>query len=255
MAGAIRELTAEQGADHRDAVVLAFGGAGPMFGCLLAEELGARTVIVPPNAGNFSAVGLMQAEFARSAARTHVTVLTDEALQVLIGIAADLLAGLGPRDDDSVVETLLDLRYRGQEHTRTLVFGPPEELPPAADIAAAFSADYRQAYGHELTEPVQAVTVRVHRGSRPAAAAGLVSARPWPRDPQPARLWSFTRRCWVDTEAVTDTGLPVAGRPGPLLVLSETTTTYVDAGYTARRGRDGAVVIERVVIERTEARR
>ncbi|HZT54246.1 MAG TPA: hydantoinase/oxoprolinase family protein, partial [Gaiellaceae bacterium] len=59
MADAIREITVEQGEDPRRAALIAFGGAGPLFGCLLARELGIQRILVPPHAGNFSALGLL----------------------------------------------------------------------------------------------------------------------------------------------------------------------------------------------------
>lgn len=244
MAGAIRELTAESGEDPREATVVAFGGAGPMFGCLLAEELGAAHVIVPPNGGNFSAVGLVQAEFTRSAARTHIVTISAEAMPRIGEIGRELLEGIDQSRDDSV-ETLLDLRYRGQEHTLTLPFGSPDVLPGAADIAQKFVAAYQRAYSHELDEAVELVTVRVTSGTRTIQSDQLVPARPWSLPAETVRLWSFRRQEWVDAEMVTDTDLPSAGLEGPLLVRSETTTTYVDEGFTARRLESGAVVLTR----------
>ncbi|HUZ83138.1 MAG TPA: hydantoinase/oxoprolinase family protein, partial [Gaiellales bacterium] len=72
MADAIRSITVERGRDPREAAVVAFGGAGPLFGTLLADELNARLLVVPPHAGNFSAWGLLGADLSRTASRTRV---------------------------------------------------------------------------------------------------------------------------------------------------------------------------------------
>ena len=58
MLGALRVVSVEQGHDPRDFALVAFGGAGPLHACALADELGMRTVLVPAAAGVLSALGL-----------------------------------------------------------------------------------------------------------------------------------------------------------------------------------------------------
>ena len=91
MAGAMREITVEQGLDPRDMVLLPFGGAGPLMAVLLAEELRMTKIVVPPFAGNFSAWGLLGADMVQSAARTKVLDLDPCRTSVL---TADLLDAL-----------------------------------------------------------------------------------------------------------------------------------------------------------------
>ena len=50
MERAVRVVTVEQGIDPRDLALVAFGGAGPLHACGVADALGMRTVIVPPRA-------------------------------------------------------------------------------------------------------------------------------------------------------------------------------------------------------------
>ena len=80
MANAIREITIEQGIDPRSLKLLAFGGAGPMMGTQLANELDIDTIIIPPVAGNFSAWGLLASDLLQSAARTRQMELDDQAI-------------------------------------------------------------------------------------------------------------------------------------------------------------------------------
>ena len=80
MGDAIRGVTVDRGQDPREASLVAFGGAGPLFGGLLAAELGAQAVIVPSYAGNFSAWGLLRAEIARTASRTYMAGLSADGL-------------------------------------------------------------------------------------------------------------------------------------------------------------------------------
>src|SRR3954470_11571109 len=80
MAGAIRAVSIEVGQDPRDGALIAYGGAGPLFGSLLAQELQIGTVVVPRHAGNFSAWGLLEQDMVRSAALTIVQPLDADGL-------------------------------------------------------------------------------------------------------------------------------------------------------------------------------
>ena len=113
MERAVRVVTVEQGIDPRVLALVAFGGAGPLHACAIAELLGMRTVIVPPRAGVFSAVGLVCSPEQRELVRTWPTPRsTDGLVEARAALAADagsLLAG-------GEVETWLDCRYAGQSH-------------------------------------------------------------------------------------------------------------------------------------------
>ena len=108
MVRALRVVSVEQGLDPRDFALVAFGGAGPLHACALAEELGMATVLVPAAAGVLSALGLVAADERRDTVRTYVEPLTnelcDDRLQGLVGDA--------------------DLRYHGQSFELSVPLGP-----------------------------------------------------------------------------------------------------------------------------------
>ena len=64
MARAIRSRTVQKGHDPRDFSLVAFGGAGPLHACEVAESLGVREVLVPPYPGITSATGLLTSDCA-----------------------------------------------------------------------------------------------------------------------------------------------------------------------------------------------
>ena len=70
MVGAMRVVSVERGQDPGDFTLLPFGGAGPLHGGALAGLLDMSTILVPPNPGVLSALGLLvsslKAEFART---------------------------------------------------------------------------------------------------------------------------------------------------------------------------------------------
>ena len=65
MERAIRLVSVERGHDPREFVLLAFGGAGGMHACALAERLEMRSVLVPRHAGVLSALGMLMADVTK----------------------------------------------------------------------------------------------------------------------------------------------------------------------------------------------
>jgi N-methylhydantoinase A len=247
MAEAIRGITVERGIDPRDATVVAFGGAGPLFGCLLAAELEVRRVVVPPNGGNFSAVGLLTSDLTRAAARTLVGALDAEQLVRARRVVAELAETLDPGRAAPGHEVSLDLRYAGQEHTLTRVL--PEGATVDA-VAADFAEAYERIFGHRLEVPLETVTVRLttrtplgSQGRGPLAEPEVAGQQePWP-------MWSFTGGRWADARLVGRAELPPEGIEGPALVVEATTTTYVDAGWRAGLDEEGCLVLVRRTAE------
>src|SRR5262249_23892108 len=62
MAGAIKQVSVEHGLDPREFVLFCYGGGGPLHASALARELAIPTVVIPPEPGNFSAVGMLLAD-------------------------------------------------------------------------------------------------------------------------------------------------------------------------------------------------
>lgn len=194
MAQAVRGVTVERGVDPRGGAVVAFGGAGPVFGCLLADELDVDTVVVPPNAGNFSAVGLVQADIVRTAARTMVRPLDDEVLPLVERVTETLFERLA--QPGAVREVDLDLRHRGQEHTLTIPVRLGED--DVAAVSARFSEAYHRAFGHTLPDPLEIVTVRATGRVVLDADRPMVPAPPSGESGRgTTRLWSFRRGAWT----------------------------------------------------------
>src|SRR6478672_7792803 len=114
MEQALRAVSVARGVDPTELALVAFGGAGPLHACALADALGMPAVIVPPRAGVLSAVGLLRASrqvdlvLSWPALSDHTGL--DAAVATLTEQASVSLAG------DVVTETLFDCRYRGQSH-------------------------------------------------------------------------------------------------------------------------------------------
>ena len=86
---AVQFVSTERGRDPRDYALLPFGGAGPLLAAEIAEELGLSEILVPPNPGVVSALGLLSADFVRVAGVTRRTRLDAAAPSVLRDAFAD----------------------------------------------------------------------------------------------------------------------------------------------------------------------
>ena len=140
MLRALRLVSIERGHDPRDFALVAFGGAGPLHACALAEELEIGTVLVPAAAGVLSALGLVASEERHDRVRSYVVPLEE--------------AGLLPLEGEA------DLRYRGQSFELTVRLG--------GDLREAFHEAHEERYGYADRErPIELVAVRtaeVRRG-------------------------------------------------------------------------------------------
>jgi N-methylhydantoinase A len=247
MANAIREITIERGQDPRTASLMPFGGAGPLFGTLLARELELKEIVVPPYAGNFSAWGLLGADLTQTAARTRIMRLRPEAIAEANDILAELFATLEARAagrGGTVREIALDMRYLGQEHSLTVAApGDGQIAATAEEIRAAFNTDYDRTFGHVMDEEVEIVSLRATiRTALPRRAAEHdVSAQADDGAHGSVEAWSFTRGEMLSFAIVERATIDENGIAGPAIVLEETATTYLDADFHARRGRGGVL--------------
>lgn len=245
MAAAITELTTERGMDPRGAAVIAFGGAGPLFGCLIAREMGARTVVVPTVAGNFSAWGLLCQDVTRSAARTFLQPLTDTGLSNANELFAELLnelrrtaktsAGLGPE----VNELAAELRYAGQEHSITVDL-PDDghgQLTASSEVIADLFADrHEQMFGHRLRLPVEIVALRARARTPLPRIEGFRAYADGAQQATGKRTcdaYSFARGQRIPFALRDRADLkPGSPLPGPAVIAEQTTITYVDEGFS-----------------------
>ena len=133
MVRALRVVSVEQGLDPRDFALIAFGGAGPLHACSLADEMGMETVLVPAAAGVLSALGLVAADERLDSVRSFVEPLED---------VVEL-----PDEGEA------DLRYAGQSFELTVSLGPR--------LSERFHETHRERYGYaDSTRQLELVAVR-----------------------------------------------------------------------------------------------
>ena len=254
MTAAIKEISVMRGLDPRDYALLAYGGAGPLHAVAIAEELGVKTVLVPPMPGNFSAFGLLVADIRRDFVQTRLTATastTPAAIrEVLAGLrsAADVELGeAGVPAGKRRYDASLDMRYLGQAFELSVPI--PLDLASLDQIAAAFREVYAARYGHAVEGPTEIVNFRL-------AAWGQTDKPAWkPVDGQGRSLKTAKRgtRSVVfsgkarEVPVLVRASLPVNEKlAGPAIIEEPGSSTVVPQGWSARLETFGALVVERV---------
>ena len=205
MAAAIRLVTVAKGADPADYVLVAFGSAAPQHACAVARELGIRQVLMHPDAGILSAVGIGLADVVR-----HRSIGVERLLEpptVVRGSPAARSVGTrgqrarsatkASRTSASPPSRSLDLRYQGVDSYLTIPW------PADGDFAAAFAAAHRQRYGYTHDgRPLEIAAARVEVTGRVASELRPVCEPDRTSSGRAARHVRFFDGRWQDIAAL-----------------------------------------------------
>ena len=156
MVRALRVISVERGLDPREFALLAFGGAGGLHACSLAEELGMQTVLVPRAGGVLSALGLAISDLRRDYVRPYLAVLEGVDTGNFEDKFADMESTAAEDLEGPENTRRADLRYRGQSFELTVGADSLEKLEDR------FHAAHEQRYGYRMDdEPVELVNLRL----------------------------------------------------------------------------------------------
>jgi N-methylhydantoinase A len=254
MTGAIKEVSVMRGLDPRDFALLAYGGAGPLHAAEVAEELGMRTVLVPPRPGNFSAFGLLVADIRRDTVRTRVgtTAATPlsavrETLAALTAEAAAELEAAGVPPALRRYEATLDMRFAGQAFE--LAVPVPVGAADMAQIEAAFRGVYAARYGAAPEDgAAEIVNYRIAAfGTTAKPELPVVDAAGRGRDAARlgVRVVGFGG-AGIETPVLARDRLPPGeALPGPAIVEEDGACTVVPPGWTLRLLPQDVLLLER----------
>ena len=264
MASAARAHAVDRGIDYRGIPLLAFGGAGPLHACYVAELLGSTTVIVPPNASVLSAFGMLvtpvRYDLVHGALGKLKTIdwnTADGVFEDMIAAGRHALEDAGVPAGDIQLRFGGDLRYYGQAHEVTVTFDDdPRQGRDLAHIRESFERTYEAQYGLRLGDnEVEVVNWRVTciGPSILRGAASQLAAKPGaPSRTRSVHLASGSRK---DVRyAVYERSQLAAGQEiaGPTIIEERETTTVILPGWTARIDGSGCIIAERTAaVDRT----
>ncbi|WP_329519927.1 hydantoinase/oxoprolinase family protein [Spirillospora sp. NBC_01491] len=256
MGAAVHVVTVRRGIDPRGFTLVALGGAAPTHAARLAERFGIARVLVPPQAGVGSAVGLLHADLAIERARTFLAPAAalvscsaardalGELTRMLDGLERAALADLGV-DGGAVTTRSVGVRFIGQAHAFTVDLPAGPVTPETVQRATGeFYKRYHESYGIDLRDPVEFTTARVR--------VVLPSYADVPRGPgraQPAGP-PGTRRMWLDGEfrdvpVRTRESCPVGeDLVGPCVVTEPQCSLLIPPGWHGTVDAEGALLLE-----------
>ncbi len=242
MAQALRVISVQRGIDPCGFTLVAFGGAGGLHVCALADALGMRQALVPAAAGVLSALGMLVAPRGRQLSRTLRGRLDQQDEESLNEVFQQLISqGLSELNEEGVQATAidkacsLDLRYVGQSFSLNIPFSALDA------VAEAFHQAHRRRFGHQLDVPVEIVNLRVvlsGQGEQPVWQENMTAGTGKQLEytslagiEQPVPVW---RPADLEETQVYE---------GPLLVVDDVSTLLVESGWTLGKAGDGSLLL------------
>lgn len=237
MSKALRLVTVERGRDPREFTLIAFGGAGPLHACDLADELGIRRIVVPPHPGMFSAFGLLTSDLSRSFSRPIMRPASANLEAYFVNLRKLVKATLD-QESFPVFRTIeqVDLRYRGQAYEITLPYRKD------ADMIRLFAQEHRRLYGYSSQDQVEAVNARL-RAVIGIPKAKLAKAKPQAQRPAGSRSRRVHLQNNSENVAVFDREALLGGRSGkgPCIIEEYDSTTLVQKSWDWKMDQFGDI--------------
>lgn len=232
---AIRRVSIARGYDPRRFSLFAFGGAGGLHACRVAEGLGIPRVIIPRHPGVLCALGLLVADVTIDYSKSVLGQSTMNTMMVfdhLLRQAHHDLEAEGFTADKMVFSPQIDVRYVGQAYELT--------VPYHINYVNLFHEAHAERYGYALRDrEVEAVTARVQ-------AIGLVDKPIFPHEP----VTDATVQTVGGTKEVTlyDRAQlhPGARFVGAAVVVQPDSTTFVPVGWAAEVDTYYNLILEKI---------
>ena len=250
---ALRSVSTERGRDPRDFILMAFGGSGPIHAAGLARELAIGKVIVPPNPGLFSAVGLLCSGVEHHEIRSCLLsgdLLTAAAIaqlhEELEGVLQERFAKEGFSASEVSTEASVDIRFKGQTSDIRVEL-PSGAIDEAAlgHMARRFADEHERLYGHR-SDPDNPLEVTAARAIGRVEAPTLLGRGSGSR----SESGSASRTAYFGDD-FGSLAVPVLARSaltdwtsGPLLIDEYDSTIVVPPATRALADDHGNVVIE-----------
>jgi N-methylhydantoinase A/oxoprolinase/acetone carboxylase beta subunit len=245
MERALRVVSVQRGHDPRDFCLFAFGGAGGLHACALADALRMRVVVVPDKAGVISALGMLMTDLIRDYSKT-VFINEDQIeledlereYQPLIATAGNDLRAEGMEDDRIVLERSVAMRYVGQSFELDVPYGDR--------LIENFHALHRQRYGYSDTaREVEIVNLKIR-------ARGLVDKpdikphKMKKHRPDAAEVTFMSKGSHTTARLINRADLKAGAEfPGPAITYSTDSTTVVPDDWLCRVDQWLNLVLER----------
>jgi N-methylhydantoinase A/oxoprolinase/acetone carboxylase beta subunit len=257
MERAIRAVSVQRGFDPRNFALLAFGGAGGMHACEIAESLNIGTVLIPEHGGVLSALGMLLADVKKDYSQTVLKPLSgvsDEELrarfQPIIQKARAELEIEGFQERSMLIECALDIRYKGQSYEITVPFSP--------GYSESFVRQHVRLYGYAIPlKALELVNLRVNGigyTNKPVLPNREISAQPL-GEPTATRTAWFGGQRWQTAFYQRELlGSGMRGH-GPAIITSDQATAVVPPNFSFSIDGAGALVAQQSAAQKLDTQR
>lgn len=257
MADAVRLSLFEKGADPQDFVLAAFGGAGGLHACAVAEALDIRQILFPATASTLSAHGILDSDIRHDLIEARLLIAETAAIPDLAamldalferGTGALTADGLSSRNQQ--IEFAADMRYRGQAWEITVPWPEAENgaSPSTLDaLTASFHAEHFARYAHSAPgEAVEIVALRA-RAIGALDRIGRSDLTPDVRTAAPDSRRIYTQDGWTDVSVRPRDTMPLTEVDGPLLIEEAYSSLWIHPGWSVRAMPGGDLLATRKV--------
>jgi 5-oxoprolinase (ATP-hydrolysing)/N-methylhydantoinase A len=259
MVHSIEEHSVRKGYDPRDFVLVAQGGAGPLFGAMVAADVGTPHVVVPRNPGVAAATGLLATDETYEYVSTVYERSTELRLDRMREQFAELeaqaraqLAADGLAEERMLLQRIVDCRYVGQGY-ELRVDAPAGEIDAAwiEELSQRFHAEHEREYQRSFPDSeVQFPNIRL-RGVGLMPELRLPDVEQGDGDPAAALEGEGPALFLVDGGLREVTARYYARErlrggdriPGPAIISQYDSTTVVPPSTDAWVDRAGHIVI------------
>ena len=252
MSSIIKKISIARGYDPRDFALFCYGGGGPLHGIELARALKIPRVIVPPEPGNFSAVGMLLADPRIDIARTYIVQLNPENLAKVAAVLGELehegRAALAHEFGEGTVtvEREVEMRYKGQHHSIKIRIA---ETDDAGQLRDRFDREYMRRYGQTNSSEAEIVvlhslaTLHTKQPDIARLARGKRNGKPPLLETRPIFFLEEDR--FLPTDIYDRYALgPDSIGTGPAVIVEYGSSTLIGPGDTFRIGSLGEIHID-----------
>jgi len=235
MAGAIKKISVSRGYDPAEYALVAFGGAGAMHACDIAELLKIETILVPGDAGILSAYGIGNARIERFAEKQVLLAFKEYEASLpawfedLRQSAIKMVAHENiPEENIEITQQTIYLRLKGQDSGIDI-----EWDEDSGYVIKNFRKRYEQIYGYWAED--RDVEIESIRAIASVKSSGSYLAPSPSKRYKPSishKINSLTSLKWQEVPVINGSDLkPGANVTGPAIILHKHSTTFVSQGW------------------------
>ncbi|AFZ54881.1 hydantoinase B/oxoprolinase family protein [Cyanobacterium aponinum] len=249
MANAIKKISLQKGYDVSEYALCCFGGAGGQHACLIAENLGMKTIIIHPFAGVLSAYGIGLAEIIIIKEKSlnlnfNLDVIEDikKEYQLLeIKAKKDLEKQINEESNRYQINSKIYLKYQGTDFSLPINFNENYQI-----ITEEFNQIHKQRYGFilpekqltiekislELISPTyqqnhQLLNHKINSHSQPITTVKM-----------------YSKNQWHDTPVYERNNLSINQKIiGPALIIESTGTNIIEKGWQGEINHNGHLIL------------